>query len=156
MAAEGGRDMARHEQECRRQRSPQVHVGIGELPGAGWLELSATAAERWRALLDAELGPSHLAALAAEAYVDRWTSHKDSKKVMRPRKGSRPGVPLADCDFNTLFAAVHRYLDGLLRGRGLLPAAESVQAPFANDEDTRSSQQEEDASVWACAPFSST
>ena len=49
------------------------------------------------ALLDHAMGwPSHLAVLASEAHMDRWTSHGDCGLPMRPRKGTRPGVPTAD------------------------------------------------------------
>ena len=42
---------------------------------------------------------------------------------MVPRKGTRPVVPLADADFNLLFARIHRLLRELLVGRGLARVA---------------------------------
>ncbi|CAK0799369.1 unnamed protein product, partial [Prorocentrum cordatum] len=45
-------------------------------------------------ILDTALDGSHLAALIAEGF---------SRSFMAPHKGTRPGVPLADADFNLLF-----------------------------------------------------
>ncbi|CAK0856499.1 unnamed protein product, partial [Prorocentrum cordatum] len=70
-------------------------------------------------ILDTVLDGSHLAALIAEGYRDRWTSHRFSQSFMAPHKGTRPGVPLADADFNLLFGRVHRMIDSYLAQRGL-------------------------------------
>ena len=93
------------------------------------------------------MGTDHLAELLTEGNLDRWTTHKDSDKVMRPRKGSRPGVPLADFDFNVLFGAVHRYLDTLLRARGLLRDAQPAVEPFADSEHQGRDKDEEEAAI---------
>ncbi|CAK0812563.1 unnamed protein product, partial [Prorocentrum cordatum] len=68
-------------------------------------------------ILDTVLDGSHLAALIAEGYRNRWTSHRFSQNLMAPHKGTRPGVPLADADFNLLFGRVHRMIDSYLGDR---------------------------------------
>ncbi|CAK0894547.1 unnamed protein product [Prorocentrum cordatum] len=65
-------------------------------------------------ILDTVLDGSHLAALIAEGYRNRWTSRRFSQSFMAPHKGTRPGVPLADADFNLLFGRVHRMVDSYL------------------------------------------
>ncbi|CAK0788493.1 unnamed protein product, partial [Prorocentrum cordatum] len=70
-------------------------------------------------ILDTVLDGPHLAALIAEGYRNRWTSHRFSQSFMAPHKGTRPGVPLADADFNLLFGRVHRMIDSYLAQRGL-------------------------------------
>ncbi|CAK0845571.1 unnamed protein product [Prorocentrum cordatum] len=70
-------------------------------------------------ILDTVLDGSHLAALIAEGYRNGWTSHRFSQNLMAPHKGTRPGVPLADADFNLLFGRVHRMIDSYLAQRGL-------------------------------------
>ncbi|CAK0879534.1 unnamed protein product, partial [Prorocentrum cordatum] len=65
-------------------------------------------------ILDTVLDGSHLAALIAEGYRNRWTSHRFTQSFMAPHKGTRPGVPLADADFNQLFGRVHRMIDSYL------------------------------------------
>ncbi|CAK0880070.1 unnamed protein product [Prorocentrum cordatum] len=68
-------------------------------------------------ILDTVLDGSHLAALIAEGYRNGWTSHRFSQNLMAPHKGTRPGVPLADADFNLLFGRVHRMIDSYLGDR---------------------------------------
>ncbi|CAK0868140.1 unnamed protein product, partial [Prorocentrum cordatum] len=68
-------------------------------------------------ILDTVLDGSHLAALIAEGHRNRWTSHRFSQNFMAPHKGTRPGVPLADADFNLLFGRVHRMIDSYLTQR---------------------------------------
>ncbi|CAK0822330.1 unnamed protein product, partial [Prorocentrum cordatum] len=79
-------------------------------------------------ILDTVLDGSHLAALIAEGYRNRWTSHRFSQNLMAPHKGTRPGVPLADADFNLLFGRVHRMIDNYLAQRGLRQALKLPQA----------------------------
>ena len=69
-------------------------------------------------LLDSVTDNSHLAALVAEGHRNRWTTHRHTEAVMEPHKGTRPGVPLADANFNLLFSRVHRYLRELMKERG--------------------------------------
>ncbi|CAK0904672.1 unnamed protein product [Prorocentrum cordatum] len=79
-------------------------------------------------ILDTVLDGSHLAALIAEGYRNRWTSHRFSQNLMAPHKGTRPGVPLADADFNLLFGRVHRMIDSYLAQRGLRARASAACA----------------------------
>ncbi|CAK0859851.1 unnamed protein product [Prorocentrum cordatum] len=77
-------------------------------------------------ILDTVLDGSHLAALIAEGYRNRWTSHRFSQNLMAPHKGTRPGVPLADADFNLLFGRVHRMIDNYLAQRGENAEADGI------------------------------
>eukprot|EP00959_Pyramimonas_sp_CCMP1952_P108465 2268004-Pyramimonas_sp.AAC.1 len=76
------------------------------------------------------LDGSHLAALTAEGYRNRWTSRRFSQNFMAPHKGTRPGVPLADADFNLFFGRVHRILDSYLEQRGLRAQGKPLESSF--------------------------
>eukprot|EP00959_Pyramimonas_sp_CCMP1952_P043036 900507-Pyramimonas_sp.AAC.1 len=50
---------------------------------------------------------------------------------MAPHKGTRPGVPLADADFNLLIGRVHRMHDSYLEQRGLRAQGRPLESSFA-------------------------